>query len=63
MPDTYLRHQDVVDWDVDELHEEPNKTHNQEPNGGGLGHLHELCKTTDGKEGSRGITVKERNDG
>lgn len=39
----HLRHQDVVDWDVDELDEESNETHDQEPDCGGLGHLHELC--------------------
>ena len=39
----YSRHQDVVDWDVDKLDEETNETHNEEPNGGGFGHLHELC--------------------
>lgn len=39
----HLRHQDVVDWDVDELDEESNETHDQEPHCGGLGHLHELC--------------------
>lgn len=61
--DKYLRHQDVVDWDVDELHEETNETHDQEPNGSGLGHLHELCMITDGKEGNRDATVKQRNSG
>lgn len=33
---------------MDELDEETNETHDQEPDGGGLGHLHELCATVDG---------------
>ena len=45
----HLRHQDVVDWDVDELDEEPNETHDEKPNGGGLGHLHKLCAKTKGR--------------
>lgn len=45
----HSRHEDVVDWDVDELDEEANETHYQEPDGGGLGHLHELCAETNRK--------------
>lgn len=43
VPPHHLRHEDVVDWDVDELDEEADKTHHQEPDGGGFRHLHELC--------------------
>jgi len=46
----YLRHQDVVDWDVDELDEETNEPHDEKPNGGGFGHLHELCAEANGIE-------------
>lgn len=48
---------------MDELDEETNETHDQKPNGGGLGHLHELCaKTNAGQRvsaSSRGVFFSE----
>ena len=37
-------HNDVVDGDVDELHEEPNESHDGKPNSSGHGNFLELCK-------------------
>lgn len=41
-----LRQDDVVDGDVDELDEEANEAHDQEPHAGGHGNARELCGTT-----------------
>lgn len=36
-------HDDVVDWDVNELHKEPNEPHDSKPNCGRYGNTLELC--------------------
>merc|ERR1719508_659004 len=42
--DTLASHDDVIDGDVDELHEEPDEAHDGETDGGGHGDLLELSQ-------------------
>lgn len=43
-------HDDVVDWNVDQLDEKPYESHYQEAHGCSLRHLHEFCETRAGSK-------------
>ena len=50
--------QDVVDGDVDELDEEADEAHDQEPHARGIGYPGKLCTKVSVKQGMRGEEVR-----